>query len=80
MESKKENMSDAELDQYNKWLQEDIRRQRAIVLRRLAEKANLEKSIADLKKKEEEEEREAKHGHSSGGGGQGGQGPSNSAS
>ena len=71
-------MSDAELDQYNKWLQEDIRRQRAIALSKLAEKANLEKSIADLRKKEEE--REAKHGHSSGGGGQGGQGPSNSAS
>ena len=78
MESKKENMSDAELDQYNKWLQEDIRRQRAIALRNLAEKAKLEKEIAELKKKEEE--REAKHGHSSGGGGQGGQGPSNSAS
>ena len=78
MESKKENMSDAELDQYNKWLQEDIQRQRAIVLRKQAEKANLEKSIADLRKKEEE--RESKHGHSSGGGGQGGQGPSNSAS
>ena len=77
MESKKENMSDAELDKYNKWLQEDIQRQRAIVLRKQAEKANLEKSIADLRKKEE---REAKHGHSSGGGGQGGQGPSNSAS